>query len=156
MPNPVLPPTPDILKINNLLDNVLTSFTEAMRSKKPLGKFEADIEALHMLIIDIRNVEGVTTLAGSDLVLLPAAISMARSAFEIGIRLRWMIEPQDPFEREIRWLAHIKEHESYHSRIQRLGFRSNTSRSRLSRTPFLISPLPNTREEVSFLVISSG
>src|SRR5689334_21244387 len=28
-----------------------------------------------------------------------------------------MLDPEDPFEREVRWLAHLREGEDYHRRI---------------------------------------
>jgi hypothetical protein len=82
-------------------------------------KYEADFEARTLMWLIIRNAEGVFELANKDLVLLPAALSVSRSAFEIAIRALWLLEPQNPFEREVRWLAQLTTAENHHERLGR-------------------------------------
>ena len=40
-----------------------------------------------------------------------AAWSNARVAFELSVRIIWMLQPTDRYEAECRWLAFLKEHE---------------------------------------------
>ena len=57
----------------------------------------------------IRQIEGVLTVARQDLVLLPAAFACARAALETAAKAAWMVDANDPYERETRWLAHMEE-----------------------------------------------
>jgi hypothetical protein len=64
-----------------------------------------------MLVPIIRNVEGVLLMAREDLRLLPAAFSTSRTAYEVAIRVLWLMDPTDPYEREVRWLAYLSQDE---------------------------------------------
>src|SRR5205823_454556 len=46
-----------------------------------------------------------------------AALSASRSAFEIAVRALWLLDPKDPFGREVRWLAQLATQENYHERL---------------------------------------
>lgn len=113
----VLPPTPATLDSTRLLYQVTSGFLEERKTIRGLGKYEADREGLVMMYLLIRYVEGVIALAEHDLVLLPSAMVLTRSAFETATRGRWMLHPKDPFEREVRWLAHLKGNEEYLNRL---------------------------------------
>jgi hypothetical protein len=65
----------------------------------------------------MRNVEAAVALAERDLVMLPAAMVVVRAVVEISFKLRWMMNPTDPFEREVRWLAHLETEELYYKRL---------------------------------------
>ena len=82
-----------------------------------LGEFESDIEAMKLLTLVVRDIEAIIELAKIDLVLVSAANILARAAFEIAVKAAWMVTPDDPFEREVRWLAHLQEEERMHERI---------------------------------------
>jgi hypothetical protein len=97
-------PTPAVHAAADALEDSIRRFLAAGETVPPWGKWEAIIEAYLMLGLAIRNIEGVITLARVDLVLLPGAMIMARVAFETGVTVRWMLEPEDPFDREMRWL----------------------------------------------------
>ena len=56
-------------------------------------------------------------LASRDLVLLPSALAVTRAAFETSVKLLWMATPTDPFQREVRWLVHMKSEEDYYMRV---------------------------------------
>lgn len=72
-----------------------------------LGRFEADLEAMLLINLIVRYIESTLVLARHDLVLLPAACVASRAAFETCARATWLLAPDDPFERECRWLAHL-------------------------------------------------
>lgn len=102
-------PTAEVLKVVSQIDKGIGRVLKSTASLAPgLGKFEAPIEAWNLLKLVIRYVEGVLTLAREDLVLLPSAIVLSRSAFESSVKLRWLLAPDDDFDREARWLAHLK------------------------------------------------
>jgi hypothetical protein len=82
-----------------------------------VGKFESDVEALLLFNLVIRDIEAILTLARTDLVLLPSANVLARAVFEIALKAAWIVQPDDPFDREVRWLAHLAEEERLHKAL---------------------------------------
>jgi hypothetical protein len=112
-----MPPTANLLQFADLIDHVVDRFLSAVKTVPPLGKFESEVEALKLFILTIRNIESIVKLARIDLVLLPSANVLARAAFEIAVKAAWMVQPDDPFKREIRWLAHLKEEERMLERL---------------------------------------
>jgi hypothetical protein len=49
----------------------------------------------------------------------PAAMVLVRAAMESAVRTVWMLKPEDPFDRERRYLAHLKETEDFNERAAR-------------------------------------
>jgi hypothetical protein len=128
----ILPPTQGVIEIVDTLDNLIGRFLKAGIGIER-GKYEADTESVNMMWLVIRHIEGVGSLAKEDLVLLPAALSMARPAFELGVKINWMLQPEDPFEREARWLSQLRNGEEYNKKtssilqkfnIENQGFRN--------------------------------
>jgi Family of unknown function (DUF5677) len=107
----ILPPTPSILRMADSIEGAIDRFLEARKSISPLGKYESEDEAVLLFNLAIRDAEGILALARTDLTLLPAANVLARAVFEVGLKAAWMVRPDDPFEREVRWLAHLAEEE---------------------------------------------
>jgi len=106
-----VPPTPEILRLTDSIERAIGRFLEARKSIPPLGKYESEDESVLLFNLATRDVEGILALARTDLVLLPAANVLARAVFEIGLKAAWMVRPDDPFDREVRWLAHLAEEE---------------------------------------------
>jgi hypothetical protein len=152
MKNIVMPPTPDIEKACDLLENWIHSFLEARDSIPSFGEFEAPIESLNLMYLMIRNVESIILMARHDLVVLPSAMHLARSVFEMAMKARWILSPNDVFQREVRWLAQLQTEERYFDRFaQRLSkigvdntdaikIRDNISGFRLDVTDVLPQP----------------
>jgi hypothetical protein len=111
MSNIVMPPTPLIFHLADSVENAVGRFLEALRTIAALGKYESDYEAVLLFNLVIQDIEAILTLARTDLVTLPAANVLARSVFEIALKAAWIVQPDDPFEREVRWLAHLGEEE---------------------------------------------
>ena len=111
MPTIAMPPTPGILRMADVIEQAIGRFFEARDTIPPLGKFESDDEAILLFNLVIRDIEAILTLARTDLVLLPAANVLARAVFEIALKAAWIVQPDDPFDREVRWLAHLAEEE---------------------------------------------
>lgn len=113
----VLEPNEKIRKSAELLEEAVGRFLRARSTFRDFGRFESSIESLNLMYLLIRNVEGCVELARKDLVLLPAAMTLARSAYEIGFKIKWMLDPVDPFEREARWLAHMKSEVEFYDKL---------------------------------------
>lgn len=113
----VLPPPPELRAVADALEGAIGSYVSAFAMLGAGGTWEALDEAGLMLLLMIRNIEGVILLSRRDLVLLPGAMVMARSAFETGVAVRWMLDPDDPYEREMRWLRMCRAHEDYYRRM---------------------------------------
>jgi hypothetical protein len=111
MSNIVMPPTPVVLRITRLIEDGVGHFLEARDTIPALGRYESDDEAVLLFNLVLRDIEAIVTLARTDLVLLPAANVLARAVFEIALKAAWIVQPDDPFEREVRWLAHLAEEE---------------------------------------------
>lgn len=109
MPNVVQHPTPEILKATDLIDQGLAHFIEARFTVPQMGKWEAEVEAMLLLNMVIRYIEAILELSRIDLVLLPGANVLARAVFEVAIKSAWMVQPSDPYDREVRWVAHVKD-----------------------------------------------
>jgi hypothetical protein len=114
MSNIVIPPTPKLLQIAEKLDQAVGHFLSAVQTIPPLGKFESEVEAHLLFILVIRHIEAILVLVRTDLVLLPSANVLTRAVFETALKAAWMVQPDDPFNREVRWLAHLAEEERLH------------------------------------------
>lgn len=126
-------PTPTILDLCFALEEVLAGIGEE-RSSLTVGAYEADVEASLMFSLGMRQVEGVIHLARSDLRFLPAAVQVARAAFEACVRAAWLVDEDDPFNREARYIAHLKGETSYlrrsAERLETIGMDTAATRER--------------------------
>ena len=109
----ILPPDDSIIVAADLPDEAISEYYR--RFPGPVGKFEAGVEASLLVTLIIRHTEGVTELARGDLVLIPAGMVLGRAAFEAAIRALWLLQPDDPHEREVRWLAHYRDGERFYT-----------------------------------------
>jgi hypothetical protein len=113
----ILPITGSIKSICELLDRIVGNFIATCRETLPPLRYEAEREASNLFKIAIRNLEGVMELARCDLVLLPPALAAARACFEAAVKGAWLVNADDPFDREARWLVHLASEERYLNRI---------------------------------------
>lgn len=113
----VIPPTMEVKHAASMLYQTVPRFSKALRGGLPIGKWESETEAYVKMLLVLRHVESLSILARTDLVLLPAAVVIARAAFETATGVLWMLDPEDPFEREVRWLAQLAEEEEYYERL---------------------------------------
>ncbi len=120
----ILPITASIKSVCELLDRVVGDFIATRRETLPSPKYEAEIEASNLFNLAIRNLEGVVALARRDLILLPPALVAARACFEAAVKAAWLVNADDPFDREARWLVHLASEERYLNRISRIADRS--------------------------------
>lgn len=105
----VQPPTKEVLALCDDADAVIQKYLAGRRTVRgKLGRFEAEVEAYTIMNLLIRHLESISQLARHDLAQLPSAIVLARAIFEATVRTRWMLRPVDPFEREVRWVLHLR------------------------------------------------
>jgi len=97
-------PTSSVTEACTYLESVTRGFWQA-QEKCQLGEFEAPVECALILKLVVKHTESVIQLARTDLALLPSALVLARAALEGGINVLWVLQPEDPFEREARWLS---------------------------------------------------
>lgn len=114
---PILPITSEISVACNGIDAAISEFLRRRQSIKGYAQYESTAEALNLFNLAIRNIEGVLVLARDDLALLPAAFACARAALETATKAAWMVNANDVFEREVRWLAHLQEEERVFERV---------------------------------------
>jgi hypothetical protein len=118
MKRTILPITEPVARVCVLLDDLVGKFIAAYRDTLPsFGRYESEIEALNLFKIAIRNIEGVIALAREDLILLPPALAAARACFETAVKAAWLVDADDPFDREARWLVHLASEERYCARV---------------------------------------
>src|SRR4051794_22976285 len=108
----VLAPTPAIVAAADALyESVGRFFAARMAGRAELTKYESHTEAYNLLSLAGRHIEALAELARRDMVLLPAANSLARAVLEAAVRAIWLLQPDDVFEREGRYLSHLQEEE---------------------------------------------
>lgn len=148
----IMPPPQEVLRVTTLINKaigrVLNSSYPAR--DKLTGEFEAPLEAWALLILLVRNVEAILTLAEDDLVLFPSAVVLARSAYESSVKIQWLLAPDDDFDREVRWLAQVKSEIEFLEKGEKLLKKWTTSDSRSLR--FNRETLEHFHEQVSKLV----
>jgi hypothetical protein len=113
----VIPTTPEVALVCDELEKGIGRFLDSRSTLPPLGRYESQVEALNLFYLALRDIEGVVALARTDLVLIPPALASARAGFEAAVKAMWMVDADDPFECEGRWLAHLKAEERFHNRI---------------------------------------
>lgn len=115
-----IPPSPEVLAVCECICHVIEKYLEGLTRKRVrLGRFEAEVEAYILQKLVIRHSEAVVLMARHDLVTLPTAHVVARSCFETHVKIQWMLQPIDPFEREARWLQHLRSASEQFARLER-------------------------------------
>lgn len=116
----VMPPSKAVTEAATLLEEVVGRFLTARNTFPKLGRYESDLEALLIFYLVVRHVESICALAKYDLVTLPSALAVARSAFEATGKILWMLHPHEIMQREARWLAYLAGEEDYFFRTAAL------------------------------------
>jgi hypothetical protein len=70
-----------------------------------------------LILLAITNAHALHDLGKISHARYTAAAACARSAFEIGAVAAWLQVPDDPFEREGRWLGWLKANERFYSKL---------------------------------------
>jgi hypothetical protein len=94
-----------------------------------LGKYESDSAAFSLTRLAFRHAQGVCELAKSDLDNYAPAATISRTTFETGATAAWLMVPDDPFEREGRWLGYYRSHERFYENLAKDLVRIGSSNS---------------------------
>lgn len=106
----VSPPSSQLIRAANLLSEGVGHFLNARDGVSGhYACYESSHDSLNLFYLSLRHIEALTCLAKLDAVLLPAAMSLARTALESSVRSLWLVDADDPYERECRWLGLIDE-----------------------------------------------
>src|SRR5260370_40298458 len=78
----------------------------------------ADVEALRLIEIATVHVDAMSHLARTDIPssMLPAA-SASRSAYDVAFIAAWLLGPEDPIERDQRWLGYLDNHARFYRNL---------------------------------------
>lgn len=109
MANVVAEPSRELRRLALRIDVGCGRFLAARGSWALSTQWESLRHAWSLSNLSLRNAEATVLLAGSDLVMLPAAWATTRAAVEAAGRCLWLIQPSDVWEREARWLALMEE-----------------------------------------------
>jgi hypothetical protein len=112
-------PRPELIHLAGLLDDAIQRYLERQNQVEETWRWEAPIEGIALSSLCLRNIEAVTLLATHDEVLAPAAWANARNAFEVALRVVWLLHPTDRFASEARWLGLLHDYERFHSSMTR-------------------------------------
>lgn len=102
--------------LKDLVQHILAHHNEV---RIRLGRYEADLEALKLLLLATKHAQSVVTIAYSDTSFEPSGSVLARACLEVGARALWLLSPDDPFEREARWITHALNEADARRRIER-------------------------------------
>ncbi|MFF7852579.1 DUF5677 domain-containing protein [Streptomyces sp. NPDC007910] len=112
----VRPPGAELLQLTNTLDQCIASFLQ-VRDSVPFGHWEAPAEGKALSHLMVRNLQAALVMARADEGLAGAAWASTRVVFEHAVRIIWLLYPNDPFERECRWLGFLKDTERFHKLV---------------------------------------
>lgn len=118
--NVVAAPTREMLRFVGRVDAAIAPLI-APRSAALGTEWEAPRHAWCLSNLTLRHAEAVLVLARTDTVLVPSAWVSARAAMEAAARSLWLMEPDDPWDRERRWLVFVDEGERFHERVRFSG-----------------------------------
>lgn len=149
-----MPPPPAVAKLCDCVDKLIEAYSSGFeRGKIRLGRYESEVEAYTLQKLVVRQAEATILMARHDLVLLPSAHVTARSCFETHIRIKWMLHPIDPYEREIRWVSHLRTGAEQWGKFERNPIVGDFWRSKFGKQK---QALDNFAQEISDLLSKDG
>jgi hypothetical protein len=107
------------------LNQTLSHFYDLLDSCAPLlepfesilGRYEADTTAMCLTRLVVRHASAVHDLCERGIENYASAAACARCAFETGATAAWLTIPEDPFDREGRWVGYFKSHERFYRKL---------------------------------------
>lgn len=105
----VLPPPTELLGLAEAIDDSLGVYLAARTNWSQSTEWEALRYAVTMSNHALRNAEATLVLARNDMTLLSSAWATARVATESTLKMLWLLEPDNVWERESRWVACMDE-----------------------------------------------
>ncbi|WP_136610069.1 hypothetical protein [Sinomonas albida] len=102
-------PTRELRRLATRIDFALKQFLSERGTWDLTTKFEAPRHGWTLSNLALRHSQSTLTLAKTDMVLAPTAWVTARAAVETAARCLWLLQPEDEWEREARWIALLHE-----------------------------------------------
>jgi len=84
----------------------------------PASGFESHFEARMVAVMNVRHAEAIALLSRQGERTLSAALVVARAAYEAAGGVIWLLAPDDPFTRESRWVARMRQAARQEERIE--------------------------------------
>lgn len=109
MPNVARTPSREMRRLAVRIEAAGNRFARARGSSWLETQWEAPRHAWTLSNLALRHLEATALAAKTDVVLLPAGWVTARAAVEAAGRCLWLMEPDDEWQREARWLALLYE-----------------------------------------------
>jgi hypothetical protein len=104
-----------LVRLADTLDACIGRFLQAREGLLGTNGWEAaPREGWALSNLMVRNVEAVLLMARTDEVMVSAAWTNARCAFEQAVRIAWMLYAADPYTNECRWLGFLADAERFH------------------------------------------
>lgn len=119
MPGSVRPPSAELVRVAEVIEQLVSEYVRALRRVAVLGRWEAPREGLALGWLLIRSIEAAAELARRDEAFVTAAWSNTRVAFELATRIIWMLQPADRYGAECRWLSLLGEYEEIERKLAR-------------------------------------
>lgn len=110
----IRPPGPNLLRLADTLEACIARFLQARAGLLGTNPWEAPRKGWALSNLMVRNIEAVLVMARTDEVLVSAAWTNARCAFEQSVRIIWMLNTPDPYISESRWLGFLADAERFH------------------------------------------
>ena len=102
-------PTRELRRLVTRIDYGLGQYAAARGTWALNSKWEALRYGWSLSNLALRHAESTVTLARTDMALAPSAWVTARAATEAAARCIWLLQPEDEWQREARWLALLHE-----------------------------------------------
>ena len=102
-------PTRELRRLATRIEAGIGHFLAARGAWATGTKWEALRHAWSLSNLALRHAEATILQAKTDMALAPSAWVTARAATEAAARCLWLLRPEDPWEREARWLALLRE-----------------------------------------------
>jgi hypothetical protein len=101
-------PTEKITEITKSFQEIISRFEDILDSDSQSTKFksyDSDVVIASYIKLLIKNIQGVLCLANTSPLLLPTALIISRSIFELSVKLLWLMKPDSYTERENRLIT---------------------------------------------------
>ena len=111
------------LRVVTMAESIRELATRVRRSahqaRARMGRWESDDEAFNLLLLSASFSLASAKLAKSSASFLPSAHLNARGGMEAGARALWLLQPEEYFTREARWVVHLESEADIRERLGR-------------------------------------
>jgi hypothetical protein len=105
----LLEPTRELRRLATRIDFALRQYLSVRGNSALKSEFEAPRHGWTLSNLALRHAEATLALAKTDMVLAPTAWVTARAALESAAKCLWLLQPDDVWQREARFVAFLTE-----------------------------------------------